>query len=134
MEIIDYNLDHAGFVDEQIRYLISYVLSAMPDKVVDYVVENVSFYSFEPLTRGLTINIKEECSERKHNALIILGGDFYNKTKEERYGIIAHEIGHAYHNHKNFHSTLRGEKQADDFAHKYGFKSDAYKNYKNKKI
>lgn len=123
IEEIDYMLDHHFVSDEETKHIIADVLSQMPRPILEYVVENVLFYSSDRNEDGVCLNMTnlEPCDKRK-NFIIILDSNFFRQSEEGKYYTIAHEIGHAYLNHENVSTNKDNEKQADNFASQYGFK------------
>jgi len=100
-------------VDETTLALIVEGMVYLPDEVVDFVIENVSFskpYSFCP---------KDEILDR---GIIILDDYLITKPKTEAVSIILHEIAHAFLSHRmniDDDEWDRQEQEADNLSKKW---------------
>ncbi|MBT4649106.1 ImmA/IrrE family metallo-endopeptidase [bacterium] len=117
-------LDDSQISEKTVKVLTN-VMHKLPQEVQDFVIDNISILEFkhdsERNAIGYCVNIK------KYDAryLIILDSKYYSADNDTKGHIIAHEIGHAYLGHldKNMRKEQR-EKEADEFAAKYGFDSE----------
>ncbi len=114
-------LPHGEFGKETAT-VISHVLSSMPQEVRDYIVKNVVFTDSRMHKEGS--QVVAFCYSRKNFQAeynITFDSIFYTYSKEYQHFVIAHEIGHAYLKHDDIDDNI-AEKEAIQFASKYGFK------------
>ena len=129
LEEIDYELDHIFITDNETKRLIALVLLKMTDEILEFVKDNVIFIRSDKKEYGRCTNIidlKKRC-KRKTNYIIFFNSDFLTQTENNKLHTIAHEIGHAFLGHENRADEFNDEKmekEADKFAHKFGFKKD----------
>ena len=105
------------------------VLSKFPEEIQNFVVDNISIVEFR---KGKKLNIENShigfCLDTKRYTtryFIVLDSRYYTEDQDYKALTIAHEIGHAYLGHPSTNANEvreeQIEKEADDFATKYGF-------------
>jgi hypothetical protein len=108
------------------------VLSKFPEEIQNFVVDNISIVEFR---KGKKLNIENShigfCLDTKRYTtryFIVLDSRYYTEDQDYKARTMAHEIGHAYLGHPSTNtSEVRDEqieKEADEFADKYGFTLD----------
>ena len=114
LEEIHYSL--TARVDEIIEPIMSLITEAMgylPDEVVDYVIDNVTFRS------GCAFTPKEYILE---GGIISLDDNLIDEGKDKAIYLVLHEIAHAYLKHRmdcDLEEDIRQEKDADELARKW---------------
>lgn len=121
-EKIAYELDDMMIISERVRVCLIKSLSYLPEKVVDFVIENCTFICLEEKDKGIHIDTNDFRFKNKRG-LIILSDKLWSKEIKEIAFVIAHEVAHAYKNHgfKSFNDTdvtlnKKREKAADKQA------------------
>jgi hypothetical protein len=127
---IDKLLDNSSIGKKTEKILVR-VLNKFPSDIQDFVINNVSFiearvdkkWNYKNDHIGFCI----DATKYSLTFLIVLDSEYYKLSDDHKAHIIAHEIGHAFHKHssRDINEVLQ-QKEADDFAKKYGFiSSDA---------
>ena len=106
--------------NKNIKRAIETLVQKMPDEFVNFFINNKTMI-FIPITGIYSCAIDQIDS----NYLILLFPDLIKKLtcvdNGEGLSILAHELGHFYHQHtKKKTPTLKAQIEADDFAHKLG--------------
>lgn len=126
MTIDEISYTFAGKVigNKYIKHTVYQTLSAFPDDIAKFITKHCWFMgSFDDAyAYAFTGN------DLKDQHLIFLSDDLFNQTSEQIHFTIAHEVGHVILGHKNsvqYHQSKeeikKQEKEADTFAHQYGF-------------
>lgn len=97
-------------------------LNKLPEKVVDFILENCAIVSFDPKYKGAyrKVGLGGYTEDVFYFQLIIL-----NRKNQDEY-IVAHEIAHAWLEHENTTTSKQHQKQesaANKQAEKWGFKN-----------
>lgn len=121
-EEIDYEIENASIIPENVRAPLVVALSYLPKNIVDFVIESCVFISLDKDCGGMYMGINDFRLKDKRS-IIILPETLWFKNKKAIAFTVAHEVAHAYKKHgfKSFKDmdpvlNKRREKDADKQA------------------
>jgi Zn-dependent peptidase ImmA (M78 family) len=103
--------------------LLDTVISKLPEKIADYACNGIGFFENLKENNRLSYAICLDTKINKYRHFIIFDSKFRRLPRKKKLFVIAHEIAHAYlkHGEEKGKSKMKREKEANDFANKYGF-------------
>ncbi len=110
--------------NKQFKKYVCQTLTFFPDEITDFITRTCWFMGSLPDAWAYAFT----GNDLKDKHLIFLSDDLFEQDDRQIYFTIAHEIGHIILKHRNaigYHQTrqeiAKQEKEADRFAHQFGF-------------